>query len=76
MRNLLKAALCTLTMMLLTVSAWAEEILLIAPAPKTGDRMNMGLMIGLIVVALIAIIVLVIALTTNILKTIGSKRRN
>ena len=45
---------------LLTVSAWAEEILLIAPAPKTGDSMNMPLMIGLIVVAVIAIIVLVI----------------
>ena len=65
MRNLLKAALCTLTMMLLTVSAWAEEILLIAPAPKTGDRMNMGLMIGLIVVAIIAIIVLVIVMIRN-----------
>ena len=65
MRNLLKAALWTMPMMLLPVGAWAEEILLIAPAPKTGDRMNMGLMIGLIVVALIAIIVLVIVMIRN-----------
>ncbi|MBR5571667.1 MAG: LPXTG cell wall anchor domain-containing protein [Oscillospiraceae bacterium] len=65
MRNLLKVLLCTLTMMLLTVSAWAEEILLIAPAPKTGDRMNMGLMIGLIVAAFIALVVLVIIMIRN-----------
>ena len=60
MKTVCKTLLCTLMMALLTVSAWAEEILLIAPAPKTGDSMNMPLMIGLIVVAVIAIIVLVI----------------
>lgn len=60
MKNVCKTLLCTLMVALLTVSAWAEEVLLIAPAPKTGDRMNMPLMIGLIVVAVIAIIVLVI----------------
>ena len=60
MKNVCKTLLCTLMVALLTVSAWAEEILLIAPAPKTGDSMNMPLMIGLIVVAVIAIIVLVI----------------
>ena len=60
MKNVCKTLLCTLMAALLTVSAWAEEVLLIAPAPKTGDRMNMPLMIGLIVVAVIAIIVLVI----------------
>ena len=65
MKNLLKMMLSALTMALLTVSVWAEEILLIAPAPKTGDRMNMGLMIGLIVVAIIAIIVLVIVMIRN-----------
>jgi len=47
------------------VSAWAEEVLLIAPAPKTGDNMNMGLLIGLIVVAVIAIIVLVLIMLRN-----------
>ena len=60
MKTVCKTLLCTLMIALLTVSAWAEEILLIAPAPKTGDSMNMPLMIGLIVVAVIAIIVLVI----------------
>lgn len=65
MKAVCKALLSTLMVVLLTVSAWAEEILLIAPAPKTGDRMNMGLMIGLIVVAVVAIIVLVIIMLRN-----------
>lgn len=65
MKHLLKSALSALMMAFLTVSVWAEEILLIAPAPKTGDRMNMGLMVGMIVVAAIAIIVLVIIMIRN-----------
>ena len=65
MKAVCKMVLSTLLVALLMVSAWAEEILLIAPAPKTGDRMNMGLMIGLIVVAVIAIIVLVILMLRN-----------
>lgn len=65
MKAVCKTVLSTLLVALLTVSAWAEEILLIAPAPKTGDRMNMGLMIGLIVVAVIAIIVLVLIMLRN-----------
>ena len=60
MKSVCKMLLSALMMALLTVSAWAEDVLLIAPAPKTGDSMNMPLMIGLIVVAVIAIIVLVI----------------
>ena len=48
MKTVCKTLLCTLMIALLTVSAWAEEILLIAPAPKTGDSMNMPLMIGLL----------------------------
>ena len=60
MKNVCKTLLCALMTVLLTVNAWAEDVLLIAPAPKTGDRMNMPLIIGLIVVAVIAIIVLVI----------------
>ena len=60
MKSVCKMLLSALMMALLTVSAWAEDVLLIAPAPKTGDGMNMPLMIGLIVVAVIAIIVLVI----------------
>ena len=65
MKAVCKTVLSTLLVVLLAVSAWAEEILLIAPAPKTGDRMNMGLMIGLIVVAVIAIIVLVLIMLRN-----------
>ena len=65
MKNICKTFLCALMMALLTVSAWAEEILLIAPAPKTGDRMNMGLMIGLIAEAVADIIVLVIIMIRN-----------
>lgn len=65
MRTVCKTLLCTLMAALLTVSTWAEEILLIAPAPKTGDSMNMGLMIGLIVVAVVAIVVLVIIMIRN-----------
>ena len=65
MKKLLKTLCSALMMTLLTVSAWAEEVLLIAPAPKTGDRMNMPLMIGLIVVAAIAIIVLVVIMVRN-----------
>ena len=65
MRTVCKTLLCTLMAALLTVSTRAEEILLIAPAPKTGDSMNMGLMIGLIVVAVVAIIVLVIIMIRN-----------
>lgn len=65
MKAVYKLLLCTLMMALLTVSAWAEDILLIAPAPKTGDSMNMPLMIGLIVVAVIAIVVLVIIMLRN-----------
>lgn len=65
MKHLLKSALGALMMAFLTVSVWAEEILLIAPAPKTGDRMNIGLMVGMIVVAAIAIIVLVIIMIRN-----------
>lgn len=64
MKHLMKLVLSTLLAAMLTVSAWAE-MLLIAPAPKTGDRMNMGLMIGLIVVAVIAIVVLVILMIRN-----------
>lgn len=60
MKAVCKMLLSALMMALLTVSAWAEDVLLIASAPKTGDRMNMPLMIGLVVVAAIAIIVLVI----------------
>lgn len=65
MKTVCKTLLSALMVVLLTVSAWAEEILLIAPAPKTGDRMNMGLMIGLIVVAVVAIIVLVLIMLRN-----------
>ena len=65
MKNLLKTSLCAVMMALMMVSVWAEEILLIAPAPKTGDRMNMGLMVGMIVVAAIAIVVLVIIMVRN-----------
>ena len=65
MKSMLKAGLGTLVMALLSVSAWAEDVLLIAPAPKTGDRMNMPLLIGLVVVAAIAIIVLVIIMLRN-----------
>ena len=65
MKNLLKMMLSALTMALLTVSVWAEEILLIAPAPKTGDRMNMPVMIGLVAVAFVAIIVLVVIMIRN-----------
>ena len=65
MKAVCKTLLCGLMMALMTVSAWAEELLLIAPAPKTGDGMNMPLMIGLIVVAVVAIIVLVIIMMRN-----------
>ena len=65
MKKLLKMMLSALTMALLTVSVWAEEILLIAPAPKTGDRMNMPAMIGLVAVAFVAIIVLVVIMIRN-----------
>ena len=65
MKKLLKMMLSALTMALLTVSVWAEELLLIAPAPKTGDRMNMPLMIGLVAVAFVAIIVLVVIMIRN-----------
>lgn len=65
MKRLLRTVLCTMMTTLLTVSARAEEILLIAPAPKTGDRMNMPLLIGLIVAAAVAIIVLVIIMIRN-----------
>lgn len=65
MKTVCKTLLCGLMMALLTVSAWAEEILLIAPAPKTGDRMNMPLLIGLIAVAVVAIVVLVIIMLRN-----------
>jgi LPXTG-motif cell wall-anchored protein len=65
MKKLLKMMLSALTMALLTVSVWAEEILLIAPAPKTGDRMNMPVMIGLVAVAFVAIIVLVVIMIRN-----------
>ena len=65
MKAVCKTMISALLVALLTVSSWAEEVLLIAPAPKTGDRMNMGLMIGLIVVAVIAIIVLVILMLRN-----------
>lgn len=60
MKTVCKTLLSAVMMALLTVSAWAEDVLLIAPAPKTGDSMNMPLMIGIVVVAVIAIIVLVI----------------
>lgn len=60
MKAVCKMLLSALMMALLTVNVWAEDVLLIASAPKTGDRMNMPLMIGLVVVAVIAIIVLVI----------------
>ena len=60
MKSVCKMLLSALMMALLTVSAWAEDVLLISSAPKTGDCMNMPLMIGLVVVAAIAIIVLVI----------------
>ena len=60
MKAVCKMLLSALMMALLTVSAWAEDVLLIASAPKTGDSMNMPLMIGLMVVAVIALIVLVI----------------
>ena len=65
MKAVCKTLLSALLVALLTVSAWAEEILLIAPAPKTGDRMNMPLMIGLIAVAVVAIVVLVIIMLRN-----------
>ena len=65
MKAVCKMLLSALMMALLTVSAWAEDVLLIASAPKTGDSMNMPLMIGLIVVAVIAIIVLVILMLRN-----------
>ena len=65
MKKLLNVMLSALTMALLTVSVWAEELLLIAPAPKTGDRMNMPLMIGLVAVAFVAIIVLVVIMIRN-----------
>ena len=65
MKKMLKVVLSALMMTLLTVSAWAEDVLLIAAAPKTGDRMNMPLMIGLIVVAFVAIIALVIIMVRN-----------
>ena len=65
MKAVCKTVLSALLVALLTVSAWAEDVLLIAPAPKTGDRMNMPLMIGLVVVAVIAIIVLVILMLRN-----------
>ena len=65
MKAVCKTLLCGLMVALMTVSAWAEELLLIAPAPKTGDGMNMPLMIGLIVVAVVAIIVLVIIMMRN-----------
>lgn len=65
MKKMMKLMLSAMMMALMTVSAWAEDILLIAPAPKTGDRMNMPLMIGLIVVVFVAIIALVIIMVRN-----------
>lgn len=65
MKYFVTLMLGTVMMTLLTVSAWAEEILLIAPAPKTGDGMNMGLMVGLIVVAAAAIVVLAVIMIRN-----------
>ena len=65
MKKMMKLMLSAMMMALMTVSTWAEDILLIAPAPKTGDRMNMPLMIGLIVVVFVAIIALVIIMVRN-----------
>lgn len=59
MKNIVKTLLCVLLLVALTVPAWAMT------APCTGDRMNMGLMIGLIAVAVVAIVVLVIIMMRN-----------
>ena len=64
MKHLVKTVLSALLVALLTVSAWAE-MLLIAPAPKTGDRMNMPLLIGLIAVVIVAIVVVLIIMLRN-----------
>lgn len=64
MKHLMKLVLSTLLAAMLTVSAWAE-MLLIAPAPKTGDHTNMALLIGLVAVAAVAIVVLVILMIRN-----------
>ena len=64
MKHLVKTVLSALMAALLTVSAWAE-MLLIAPVPKTGDRMNMPLLIGLISVVVIAIVVVPIFMLRN-----------